>query len=55
MLDAVSMDSTWDFWVLALLIVLLLPGPLAARGGEEPGRGKMLIAARPALAAEGAR
>ena len=53
MLNAASWDSSWDFWVLALLVALLLPGPLAAKSGEEPPRGKMIFAAK--LAAEGAR
>jgi hypothetical protein len=53
MVDAASLDTGWDFWVLALLVALLLPGAMPANAGTEPPRGKMLFAAR--LAAEGAR
>jgi hypothetical protein len=53
MLDAACLDSSWDFWVLALLVALLLPGGSPANNGPEPPRGKMHFAVR--LAAEGAR
>jgi hypothetical protein len=53
MLDAACLDQGWDFWVLALLVALLLPGASLANRGTEPPRGKMLFAVR--LAAESAR
>ncbi len=53
MFDAASLDSSWDFWVLALLVVLLLPSAGPLNKETEPPRGKTLFAAR--LAAEGAR
>lgn len=53
MFNAASFDTSWDFWVLALLVALLLPGSLSTDADTEPPRGRMLFAAR--LAAEGAR
>lgn len=53
MLDAASLDSSWDFWVLALLVALLLPSATPLNKDVEPPRGKALFAAR--LATEGAR
>ncbi len=46
MVDAVTLDSGWDFWVLALLVALLLPAALPAGGGPEPTRRVPLFAAR---------
>lgn len=53
MFDAASLDLGWDFWVLALLVALLLPGARPVNNETEPPRGKMHFAAR--LTAEGAR
>ena len=50
---AASLDMSWDFWVLALLVALLLPAALPANDGTQPRRGKAFLAGR--LAAEGAR
>lgn len=52
MLYAASLDTTWDFWILALLVALLLPGAMPANSDTEPPRAKLVFAAR--LAVEGA-
>lgn len=43
MVYAASLDSGWDFWVLALLIALLLPSALPAKSDT---RGAKLCAVR---------
>jgi len=45
MLDAASLDSGWDFWILALLVALLLPAAIPV-SGIEPPRGAMLSPAQ---------
>lgn len=53
MVDAASLDTGWDFWILALLVALLLPASMPVKADPEPPRGKMVHAAR--LATEGPR
>jgi hypothetical protein len=53
MVYAASLDSGWDFWVLALLIALLLPSAMPANSDTRGA--KLYGPALLPLAAEGAR